>query len=111
MNHNSKNNTPLACQLGAFNAEQQERYQTIKPQLREAIEGFRELPDGYAMRFPMETSLVMMLAEFITLERLCCSFFNFELEVEAEDGPLWLRLTGRPGVKEFLQSELGLKVG
>ena len=113
MNHNSKSNSGLACQCktDVFEAEQQERHQTIRQQIRVAVEKIQELPDGYALRFPMETALVMTLAEFISLERLCCSFFNFGLEVEAENGPLWLRLTGPSGVKEFLQTELGLDHG
>jgi len=49
-----------------------------------------------------------MAAEFITLERLCCPFLTLALEVERERGPLWLKLTGREGVKPFLRAELGL---
>jgi hypothetical protein len=49
-----------------------------------------------------------MAAEFMTLERLCCPFLTLTLEVERERGPLWLTLTGREGVKPFLQAELGL---
>ena len=111
MNDNSNNDAVLACQIEAFNGGKQERYQTIRQQVQAKIENIQELPDGYAFRFPMESSLIMTLAEFITLERQCCSFFNFGIEVEADNGPLWLRLTGRQGVKEFLQAELGLNSG
>jgi hypothetical protein len=41
------------------------------------------------------------VAEWIALERRCCPFFRFQLDVEGETGPVWLRLTGA-GVKEFL---------
>jgi hypothetical protein len=34
---------------------------------------------------------------------LCCPFFNIELRCESDDGPLWLRLTGQPGTKEFIK--------
>ena len=42
------------------------------------------------------------------LERLCCPFVRFRLEMEEDGGPLYLSLTGRDGVKEFLRGELGL---
>ena len=57
---------------------------------------------------PPEGSLVRV-AEFIELERRCCPFFRFELEVQDEGGAAWLRLTGRMGVKQFIAAELGLE--
>jgi hypothetical protein len=49
----------------------------------------------------------MKAAEFIANERLCCPFFGFAVEVGPEGGALWLRLTGREGIKPFIQAELG----
>ena len=110
MNNNTPNSIPLVClrENGAFNAGQQERYGAIRRQLATAVKESQELVDGYALRFVPEGSLIMALAEFITLERLCCGFFRFTLEVEAQGGPIWLRLSGPEGVKEFLKSELNL---
>ena len=98
-------NSPLACNMAAFNTEQGKRHQTLTQQLFESVEDIQELPGGYAFRLPMRSSLYMAVAEFITLERLCCPFLNFVLEVEPEEGPLWLKLTGPDGVKQFLQAE------
>src|SRR5690242_2729433 len=42
-------------------------------------------------------------------ERLRCPFFAFQLEVGSDHQPLWLRITGREGVKPFMQSEFGIK--
>ena len=43
------------------------------------------------------------------MERKCCPFFDFGIEVARESGPVWLRLSGRRGVKDFLsQAFLGL---
>lgn len=100
-----KDTTPaFACCLDAFDAEQLPRYMAIRQQIVAAHEVREELPDGYRWRFPAEPSLLLTLAEFISLERLCCPFFAFDLELEADGGPLWLRLTGREGVKDFLQA-------
>ena len=101
--------SPLACNLSALNAEQRARRQTLAQQMRAATQEIREMPDGYAFRYPADPALCLTVAEFMTLERLCCPFFNLRLELEREDGPLWLRITGREGVKQFLQAELGLK--
>ena len=105
-----KTESPLVCDLTGLTAEQRERRGTLaKDHLALAREELRELPDGYAFRFPAELELSLKLTEFITLERRCCPFLTLVLEFEREDGPLWLKVTGGEGVKEFLQAELRLR--
>jgi len=101
--------SPFACNMLALDAEGRRRHMTVMGQLRAAIKETKELSDGYAIRFPSEQSTILLVAEFISRERLCCPFFTFELVAEREDGPLWLRLRGREGVKEFIKAELGIK--
>src|SRR3954465_2499094 len=101
--------SPIACDFSAMTAEQRARRQILARQMHAATKEVHELPDGYAFRFSAEPELCLMLAEFMTLERLCCPFFAFMLGLEHEGGPMWLRLTGRDGVKQFLRAELGIK--
>jgi hypothetical protein len=102
------NESPIACNMAALSDEQRKRILVLVKQIRASGQEVRELPDGYALRLPSESATVRDLAEYITLERMCCPFFRFEMEVEQEGGPMWLRLTGREGVKEFTKLELGL---
>ena len=48
------------------------------------------------------------LLDFIVFERACCPFFTFELTFEPDSGPIWLRLRGQEGVKEFIKQDLHL---
>jgi hypothetical protein len=96
--------TPPACMLSARTREQRERRATLVQRLERACEETRELPTGYAFRLAPEPAVIMAAAEFITLERLCCPFFAFALEVGAEGGPFWLRITGDECVKDFLHT-------
>ena len=75
------------------------------------IAEFRELENGYEFRFADGPELLVKLAEFISLEKLCCPFLSFVVEVEAEAGPVWLRLTGREGVKAFIREEISGLLG
>ncbi|MGH2544748.1 MAG: hypothetical protein ACRDIB_18305 [Ardenticatenaceae bacterium] len=96
---------PIACDLTAIGSpEQQARHQALSERLFSSALEVQELPDGYAFRFPAE--YYTMVTAFIANERLCCPFFTFTLEVTPERGPLWMRLTGRDGVKAFLGAEL-----
>ena len=98
----------FVCNIAGLDGAQRQRHKSLAEQLAAAKQEVRELPDGYAFRFPSESAMVKDLAEFIVYERLCCPFFEFEIAVEREGGPLWLRLKGRRGVKQFIRSEFGL---
>jgi hypothetical protein len=109
MSENVDGESPIACNLNALDREQRRRYQSLTAQLRAAVQETRELPDGYSFRLPSDEEMIQRTAEWITLERRCCPFIAFELEVGREGGPLWLSLTGREGVKPFLKMELRVK--
>ncbi len=109
MNQTVISESPIACNLTALNKEQRKRHQTLTAELRGLVQEIRELPDGYALRLPADEATIQKAAEWITLERRCCPFLAFTLEVGRESGPLSLSLTGREGVKPFLKTEFGIK--
>ena len=96
----------IACNLFGLTEQQRRRQQELRELLFDRGQQVRELPDGYAVGLPATAENILAAAEFVTLERLCCSFFRFEIAVGGESEPLWLRLTGGKDVKEFLKSEL-----
>src|SRR3989442_14725094 len=99
--------SPLACIVEPFSPAQRERWQELGKNWRASVLEIRELPDGYALRIPPDAASVLAAAEWMTLDRVCCPFLTFALEIEREGGPVWLRLTGRTGVKEFMQQAAG----
>jgi hypothetical protein len=109
MNENGANESPIACNLNALDRGQRQRHQSLTVQLRAATQETRELPDGYSFGLPSDEMTIQRTAEWITLERRCCPFISFELEVGREGRPLWLSLTGREGMKAFLKTEFGVK--
>ena len=105
---NEGGNLGLVCEreLGVFDSERKQRYETLTGEFVSQVEEMKELDDGYAFRVSSESASIVKLAEWVSLERLCCTFFKFTLEVEPGSGPVWLSLTGGPGVKELLRSEI-----
>ena len=99
--------TPFACDMTAIAPEQRGAHIATIERLFRSAQNMRELPDGYAFELPNESDILLTAAQFITLERLCCPFFGFGIEVEREGGSLWLSLTGREGVKPFIMAEIG----
>ena len=97
--------------MTAIPPDQRQAHLTTSKDLFSRIEEFRELQDGFEFRFASAPDLIARLYEFISLEKLCCPFLNFVTEVEAESGPVWLRLTGREGVKAFIREEINGLLG
>ncbi len=92
--------------MTAIPAEQRPLHLAQSRELFFQIQETHELSDGYQFRFDSEPDVIRRLAEFIALEKLCCPFLSFVIEIEAEHGPVWLRLTGREGVKAFIKEEV-----
>jgi hypothetical protein len=103
-----KKQSPFACdRLALSPAERTRHFDELGPALLKLKTGVRELPDGYEFKFPSDKKTFAMLSEFIEQERRCCPFFDITLHVESEGGPLSMRVTGRPGTKEFIQADAG----
>src|SRR6266403_3948075 len=101
--------SPLACNAFALSPEIRKRhFEELGPALLKLTKSIRELPDGYEFELPADNKTYQLLTGWAFQERLCCPFFDIELRFDRENGPLWLRLTGRPGTNEFIKMEFDL---
>ena len=99
--------TPFACDMTAIPVERRADHLATIDAVFSSVEEIRELSNGYAFRLRDSTKTLETAREFIELERLCCPFFGFVLEVTGESGEIWLTLNGRDGVKPFILAEIG----
>src|SRR6184192_2490688 len=98
----------LACNAFALSPEVRKRhFEELGPALLKLKKSMRELPNGYEFELPTDNKTYQLLTEWAFQERLCCPFFDIDLRFSKEAGPLWLRLTGRPGTKDFIKEEFG----
>ena len=96
----------FSCDMRAMTSEQRAEHAQLARAVFAAVTEQRELPNGYAFRLAADRWLDA--ARWADLERRCCPFFAFELTAAADRGAMWLRVTGKKGVKEFMKAELGL---
>jgi hypothetical protein len=95
---------PVACNLHAIPDADRPRYRALVKQLRSAIQREQDLPDGFVYRVNTTTLSLPELAEWITLERLCCPFLHFRLDLASGEEPQ-LQLTGPAETKAILLQE------
>ena len=98
--------TPIACNLAAFTPEQRARHRVLGAEMKAALLGIDEIADGYRFHYPGSALWVLQLAEFITLERLCCPFFIFTLEATPDEAKGYLTITGNSQAKVLLALEM-----
>ena len=98
--------SPFVCNVNGLTAAERTRhFEQLGPTLRSLKTGVHELKNGYEFRFPSDGKTIAMLAEWIEQERRCCPFFDITLRIEPEGGPVWMRLTGREGTKQFIEAD------
>jgi hypothetical protein len=100
---------PFACDPSALTPQARKRhFDELDPALRARKKSIRELRDGFEFELPSDAATLQLVSEWVAGERLCCPFFDIDLNVEREDGggSLWLRLIGREGVKQLIRAEL-----
>jgi len=83
----SQNEVIIACDPNAISAEQRERWLEVGTQLYAAVQEVQELPDGYTFRLPSDPEMLLIVAEDLNFERLCCPFVRYTLEIEPHGGP------------------------
>ena len=96
----------LACKLTS--AELRERKATVITELKNKIVDRGETENGFKYKFDGSGNTIDQLITFIKTERVCCPFFIFNLSVTDEKDFVWLEVTGKKNVKEFIRTELGV---
>ena len=104
---NDSESSAFFCNLGVMSADERARYMPLSRKLMSASEERRDLDNGYAFKLASQKISLLEIAEWVTFERRCCPFFNLQIEAEPNEGPIWLRMTGAAGIKQFILSEIG----
>ncbi len=92
---------PIACDPHAIPANEREIWIAKGVEFYAAVRECRELADGYALR--LDPRDLILTAEYVSRDRLCCAFLEWEIVIEPGAGALWLHLRGPTGTRQFLK--------
>jgi hypothetical protein len=95
----------LSCKLST--PELMERKNTIIAELKSLVRERNEIKNGVQYTFESSDRIIDLISNFIKTERLCCDFFDFNLNISADPGSMQLTLSGPDGTKEFIKEEIG----
>src|SRR5215467_8903509 len=97
---------PLSCDLTVLSRDQRRRHSELTLFVLGKHLVINDLPNGYQFDFKNEPDTFLKIAEWIPLEKACCPFFSFSIEVEGRDDPVRLSVKGPPGSREIMRSAL-----
>jgi hypothetical protein len=92
---------PIACNLSRLNESQRRREQELLRKFRAQWVREAETDDGVWLSLPAAPAELADLGELLGLERLCCPFLKFQLEVTREEH-CRLYISGPPGARDFV---------
>ena len=95
----------LVCNMSVFTPDQREKHVRNTIWLVQGVQAIQELEHGYQFALPDRSEYISRIADFISDERLCCPFLEFNLDVGPARQFISLSLTGPAGTKEFLRDE------
>jgi hypothetical protein len=105
MNQELESTPKLVCVPGAISSElRPARFARVKRLFADAALAREAVADGY--EFAFQTSELEEVARFVALERKCCPFLSFTIEVKERDDRLRLRIHGPPGSREVIEAEI-----
>lgn len=92
---------PFACDAYAIPPNEREIWMAKGVEFYTAVRECRELTDGYTLR--LDPCDLILAAEYVSRDRLCCAFLRWEIVVEPGGGALWLNLRGPESTQQFLK--------
>jgi hypothetical protein len=94
----------FACDLSQLSAEQRAREKALLAHFKTLVTAITESADGYRFRVPASQEALRDVGELLALERLCCPFLEFALEVSAAPEAA-IHIFGRDGAKPIIAAE------
>lgn len=97
--------TPVACDPSVLTDRERNEHEERSKAVFAEREEMREVPGGYAFRFPGTTEYAERLVEVVRYERQCCPFLSFGIAFEPEERGIWLYMGGDENAEEYLAQE------
>lgn len=76
----------------------------LLPGLIKRAEQVTDIDDGLVLLFTSRPGLMAELSYIVEMERTCCSFLTFSIEVVSHGGPVTFTVKGPPGTRDMLRA-------
>lgn len=95
---------PFACDLSRLSVDQRAREKALLKDFKRLCERHEETEPGWRFYVRADPEVLTMIGEFLALERLCCPFLEFQLQVSSAQLAT-VHIFGREGAKAVIAAE------
>ncbi|MPZ19755.1 MAG: hypothetical protein GEV06_17825 [Luteitalea sp.] len=95
----------FVCRLDGLTSDERKQQRELRATLERATAQVTEDAEGYTFHYTTAVAPSTVMA-WVEMERKCCPFLRFTLDMAEEGGPARLRVWGVPGVKAFVATEM-----
>ena len=97
------------CHIRALTQDERAHHKQLSDKLWALRNAIVETEKGYEFQFSPQNVTLAELVDWVVAESKCCPFFDFHIDLENEGKLICLRLTGEPGVKQFIRAEFHIR--
>jgi hypothetical protein len=98
---------PIACDLSRLDEAQRAREKELLARFRRQLVKESETDRGVWFSVAADPETLSSLGELLGLERLCCPFLTFQLEVSADSCRLYI--SGQAAAKDLILAEFTIE--
>ena len=100
----SPEDVAFACDLSRLSPAERERERVLLGAFKRGVVRVEESDAGWKFHLPASQEFLREVGELLALERLCCPFLEFQLEVGAAELAV-IHVFGRAGAKPVIAAE------
>jgi hypothetical protein len=91
----------LVCKL--IGAEKAEKKELLKKEIFSQVTKVEEINNGYILNFEDKDNILLKLTDYLMIEKECCPFFVFDLNIQPNSKGISLKISGQEGAKDMLK--------
>jgi len=95
------NDNQLVCKM--VGAEKAEKKELLKTEIFSQVTKVEEVNNGYILNFEDKDDILLKLTDYLMIEKECCPFFIFDLNIKPNSNGISLKISGQDGAKEMLK--------
>lgn len=101
--YENSSNQPVELVCKFVGEELAEKKELLKKEIFSQVQKTEEANDGYVLYFEDKNDILLKLSDYLMIEKECCPFFTFNLNILSNSKGIALKIAGSDDAKSMLK--------